>query len=157
VREFRLHGFRRGAVSNDRPYRASLGVQRMTLTRPISTMHTAKTQSVRQPQRNCCLIRPIAYDRHHGPAAWIDAVVLGAITISWNDIRIPVRSFHGHPDDKPLSWFTNNFGILRMSCDTRRSQVTQHQGRSESERYGHCPHASASLPTTDMRLIFEVS
>jgi hypothetical protein len=24
VREFRLHGFGRGAVSNDRPYRASL-------------------------------------------------------------------------------------------------------------------------------------
>ena len=28
VREFRLHGFGRGAVSNDRPYRASLRVFR---------------------------------------------------------------------------------------------------------------------------------
>ena len=29
----------------------------LTLTRPISTMHTAKTQIVRQPQRNRCLLR----------------------------------------------------------------------------------------------------
>jgi hypothetical protein len=57
----------------------------LTVTRPISTMHTAKTQSVRQPQRNRCLLRPIAYYRHYGPAAWIDPVVLRAITISWND------------------------------------------------------------------------
>jgi len=50
----------------------------LTLTRPISTMHTAKTQSVRQPQRNRFLLRPIAYYRHYGPAAWIDPVVLRA-------------------------------------------------------------------------------
>src|SRR5258708_8664035 len=107
-------------------------------------MHTAKTQSVRQPQRNRGLLRPIAYYRHYGPAAWIDPVVLSAITISWNNIVIPVRSwpYHGHPDDRPFPWFTNDFGLLRMRCDTKRPQVTQHQGRSESERYGHYPHAS---------------
>jgi hypothetical protein len=109
-------------------------------------MHTAKTQSVRLPQRNRFLLRPKSYYRHYGPAAWIDPVVLRAITISWNNIRIPVR--HGHPDDKPHPWFTNNFGIPRMGCDTKRPQVTQHQGRSESERYGHYPHALASLPHT---------
>src|SRR5258707_10715834 len=120
----------------------------LTLTRPISTMHTAKTQSVRQPQRNRFLLRPKAYYRHYGPAARIDPVVLRAITISWNNIRIPVRPFHGHPDDKPHPWLTNNFGIPRMGCDTKRPQVTQLQGRSESERYGHYPHALASLPHT---------
>src|SRR5258707_7591490 len=110
-------------------------------------MHTAKTQSVRQPQRNRFLLRPIAYYRHYGPAAWIDPVVLSAITISWNNIVIPVRScpYHGHPDDRPFPWFTNDFSLLRMRCDTQRPQVTQHQGRSESERYGHYPHALASL------------
>src|SRR5258707_2710380 len=118
----------------------------LTLTRPISTMHTAKTQSVRQPQRNRFLLRPIAHHRYYGRAAWIDPVVLRAITISWNNIRIPVRPYHGHPDDKPRPWFTNDFGLLRMCCATKRPQVTQHQGRSESERCGHYPHASASLP-----------
>jgi hypothetical protein len=33
-----------------------------------------------------------------------------------------------------------------MGCGTKRPRVTQHQGRPESERYGHFPHASASLP-----------
>src|SRR5712671_1351260 len=110
-------------------------------------MHTAKTQSVRQPQRNRFLLRPKAYYRHYGPAAWIDPVVLRAITISWNNIRIPVRPYHGHRDDKPLPWwFTNDFGRPRLGYATKRPQVTQHQGRSESERCGHYPHASASLP-----------
>ena len=40
----------------------------LTLTRPISTMHTAKTQIVRQPQRNRCLLRPIAYYWQYRPA-----------------------------------------------------------------------------------------
>src|SRR5262245_38368843 len=113
-------------------------------------MHTAKAQGVRQPQRNRFLLRPRAYYRHYGPAAWIDPVVLSAITIPWNNIVIPVRSrlYHGHPDDRPFAWFTNDIGLLRMGCDTKRPQVTQHQGRSESERYGHNPHAFASLPHT---------
>ena len=34
MREFRLHGFGRGAVSNDRPYRASLRVFRSLPSRP---------------------------------------------------------------------------------------------------------------------------
>ena len=116
----------------------------MTLARPISTMHTAKAQSVRQPQRNRFVLRPKAYYRHYGPAAWIYPVVLSAITISWNNIVIP-RSwpYHGHVDDEPLPWFTNDFG-----CSTRRPQVAQHQGRFESERYGHYSHALASLPHT---------
>src|ERR1700692_1490560 len=117
----------------------------LTLTRPISTMHTAKTQSVRQPKRHRSLLRPNAYYRHYGPAAWIDPVVLRAITISRNNIGIPVRSWPYYPDDKPLPWFTNDFGLPRMGCSTKRPQVTQHQGRSESER-GHYPHTSASLP-----------
>jgi len=94
------------------------------------------------------LLRPIAHHRHYGRAVWIDPVVLRAITISWNNIGIPVRPSHGHPDDKPHPWFTNNVGIPRMGCDTQRPQVTQHQRRSESERYGHYPHALASLPHT---------
>jgi len=37
VREFRLHGFGRGAVSNDRPYRASVRViPGLTHFRPTS-------------------------------------------------------------------------------------------------------------------------
>src|SRR5215472_6513431 len=106
------------------------GLPGLTLTRPISTMHTAKTQSVRQPQRNRCLLRPISYHRHDGPAAWIDPVVLRAITISWNNIIIPRSGpYHGHPDDKPLPWLTNDFGLLRMSYATKRPWVTQDQGR----------------------------
>ena len=91
-------------------------------TRPISTMHTAKTQSVRLPQRNRFLLRPIVDYRHYGPAAWIDPVVLRAITISWNKIVIPVRScpYYGHPDERSFPWFTNDFGVLRMRCDTER-------------------------------------
>src|SRR5215471_8995364 len=112
------------------------GLPGLTLTRPISTMHTAKTPSVRQPQRNRFLLRPKPYYRHYGPAAWIDPVVLRAISISWNDIRIPVRSWRR--DDKPDPWFMNDFGRPRMRCGTERPQVTQHQGRSESERQDHC-------------------
>src|SRR4051812_49396824 len=109
-------------------------------------MHTPKTQSVRQPQRNCFLLGPKAHDRHYGPAAWIDPVVLRAITISRNNIVIPVRRcpYRGHPDDNPFAWFTNDFGLLRMRCGTKRAQATQDQGRSES--YDHYLHAFASLP-----------
>ena len=90
-------------------------------------MHTAKTQIVRQPQRNRFLLSPIAYYRHYGPAAWIDPVVLRAITISWNYIVIPVGSwpYDGHPDEGPFPWFTNDLGRLRMHCGTKRAQVTQ--------------------------------
>src|ERR1700752_1450426 len=107
-------------------------------------MHTAKTQSVPHPQRNCFVLRPIAYYRHDGAAAWIDPVVLRAIAISWNNIVIPVGNClkHGHPGEGPFPW------LLRMCYDTKRPKVTQHQGRSESERYGHYPHALASLPYT---------
>jgi hypothetical protein len=93
------------------------------------------------------LLSPIAYHRHYWRAVWIDPVVLRAITISWNNIGIPVRSlpYYGLPDDKqPRRWFTNDFGLPRMGCGTKRPQVTQHQGRSESDR-GHYPHTSASL------------
>ena len=83
-----------------------------------------------------------AHHRHYGRAVWTDPVVLRAITISWNNIIIPRRlSYHGHRDDKPLPWFTNDLGFPRLGCSTRRPQITQHQGRSESERYGHYPHA----------------
>jgi hypothetical protein len=113
-------------------------------------MHTAKTQSVRQPQRNRFLLRPSAYYRHYGPAAWIDPVVLSAITIPWNNIVIPVRSCpHGHPGERPFLWFTNDFGLLRVRCGTKRAQVTQNQSRSQS--YDHYPHALASLPHTQPR------
>ena len=90
-------------------------------------MHTAKTQIVRQPQRNRFLLSPIAYYRHYGPAAWIDPVVLRAITVSRNNIVIPVRScpYHGHPDDRPFPWFTNDIGLLRIRRGTKRAQVTQ--------------------------------
>jgi hypothetical protein len=100
------------------------------------------------PRRKRRLLIPIAHHRHYGRAVWIDPVVLRAITISWNNIRIPVRPYHRHRDDKPLPWwwFTNDFGRPRLGYATKRPQVTQHQGRSESERCGHYPHASASLP-----------
>jgi hypothetical protein len=112
----------------------------LTPTRPISTMHAAKTQSVGQPERNRFVLRPIAYYRHYRAAAWIDPIVLSAITIAWNNIVIPVRNcpYHRHPDDRPFPWFTNDFGLLRMRCCTKRAQVTQDQGRSQSyDRYPH--------------------
>ena len=117
-------------------------------TRPIAAMYTAKTQFVRQPQRNRCLLRPIAYHRHDGPAAWIDPVVLRPIAVSWNNIGIPVGGWphDGHPDKGPFPWFTNDLGGLRMHCGTKRTDVTQDQGRSQS--YDRYPHASTSLPHT---------
>jgi hypothetical protein len=109
-------------------------------------MDTAKTQFVRQPQRNRCLLRSISYHRHHGSPTWIDAIVLGAITISWNNIVVPVgsRPYDGHPDEGPFPWFTNNLGGLRMRRGTKRAQATQDQGRSQS--YDRYPHALTSLP-----------
>src|SRR5258708_17716391 len=119
-----------------------------TLTGPSATSPTPKPQGVPQPQRNRFLLRPIAYYRNYGPAAWIDPVVLRSITISWNNIIIPGSWPYYGPDDKPHPWFTNDFGLSRMGCGIKRPQVTQHQGRSESERYDHYPHALASLPHT---------
>ncbi len=77
--------------------------------------------------------------------AWIDPVILRAITISWNDIVIPVgsRRYDGHPDDGPFPWFTNG---LRMRCGTKRAQVAQDHGCSQS--YDRYPHALTSLPHT---------
>ena len=107
-------------------------------------MDTAKTQFVRQPQRNRLLLRSNAYHRHDGPAARIDPVVLRTITISWNNIGIPIGSwpYDGHPDDGPFPWFTNDLGGLRMRCGTERADITQDQGRSQS--YDRYPHASTS-------------
>jgi hypothetical protein len=103
-------------------------------------------------RRGCCspvCPPPIdAHHRHRGRAVWIDPVILRAITISWNNIIIP-RSWchHGQPaDEKPLPWFANDFSLPRLGCCSKGPQVTQHQGRSKSERYGHYLHASASLP-----------
>ncbi len=100
-------------------------------TRPISTMDTAKAQLGRQPGRDIHLLSPVSYNRHDGPAAWIDPVVLRAITISRNNIGIPVRRrcrcrYDGHPGDAPFPWFTNNFG-LRLRCGTKRDHVAQDQ------------------------------
>src|SRR5215475_7175608 len=86
---------------------------------------SASLPEVPPPKRR--LLIPKAYHRHCGRAVWIDPVVLRTITISWNNIRIPVWPYHRHPDDKPLPW-------LRMCYATKRPQVTQR--RSESERYG---------------------
>src|SRR5690349_2932487 len=52
--------------------------------------------SLPEPRRKRHLLIPIAYHRHYGRAVWIDPVVLRAITISWNNIRIPVRPYHEH-------------------------------------------------------------
>ena len=101
------------------------------------------------PPLNIYFLISIAYHRRYGRTVWIDPVVLRAITISWNNIIIPVRSCpnYGHPDERPLPWFTNDLG-LRMRCGTKRPQITQDQGCSES--YGHYPHASTSLPQSQI-------
>src|SRR6266478_2837190 len=82
------------------------------------TVRACISASFSVPRRNIFLLISIAYHRRYGRAVWIDSVVLRAITISWNNIIIPVRScpYHGHPDDLP--WFTNDFGLLRMRCGT---------------------------------------
>jgi hypothetical protein len=84
--------------------------------------------------------------RHQGRAVWINPVVFRAITISWNNIIIP-RSwpYHGHRDNNP-PWFMNDLCLPRPGFSTRRPEVTQQQGRSESAPDGHYLHASASLP-----------
>jgi hypothetical protein len=137
-----------------RPYRS---LEKSVIALPLTqsglshnasiTVRACISASYSVPRRNIYLLISIAYHRRYGRAVWIDPVVLRAITISWNNIIIPVRScpYHGHPDDKPRPRFiTNDFGLLRMRCGTKRRQVTQDQGRSES--YSHYPHASTSLP-----------
>ena len=53
---------------------------------------------------------------------------------SWNNIIIPGSwPYHGHPDDKPHPWFTDDFDLPRMGCGIKRPQVTQHQGRSSGQ------------------------
>jgi hypothetical protein len=124
----------------------SLLPNRSSATTPASRCAVVSRRP--QPRRNRFLLASIAYHRHYGRAVWIDPVVLRAITISWNNIIIPRGwTYYGHRDDKPLPWwFTNDSGRPRLGCATKRPQVTQQQGRSESERCGHSPHASASLP-----------
>lgn len=112
-----------------------------TPTRPIATMHMAKTQIVRQPQWNRCLLRPKAYYRHYGSAAWIDPVILGTITISWNEIRIPVGCrIYGRDDENP-SWFVMELS-LPLGGSYECPRATQRQGCCESKRCGHCLHVS---------------
>jgi len=70
-----------------------------------------------QQNRERYLLRPIAHERHCGPAVWIDAVVLRSIAISWDDIIIPGSwTNYGHGDGKPDAWFTNDCGLPRVSC-----------------------------------------
>jgi hypothetical protein len=90
--------------------------------------------------------------RHQGRAVWINPVVFRAITISWNNIIVP-RSwpYYGHRDNNP-PWFMNDLCLPRPGFSTRRPEVTQQQGRSESARDGHYLHASASLPESAKRL-----
>jgi hypothetical protein len=121
-----------------------------TPTRPIATMHTAKTKIVCQPQWNSCLLRPKAYYRHDGSAAWIDPIILGTITISWNEIRVPVGCrIYGRDDENSLSRLVQDFS-LRVGCRDECSQATQRQARSKRQRYGHYSHASPSLPKTPL-------
>jgi hypothetical protein len=97
------------------------------------------------PRRQRHLLIPVTYHRHRGWPVWIDPVVLGAITISGNDIRIPIRPHHGDPEDKPLPRFANHLSLSRVSRGRRSPRIAQHQGRSESEGYGHHLHLSVSL------------
>jgi len=94
------------------------------------------------PRRKQHLLIPIAYHRDDGRTVGIDPVVLRAITIAWNDIRIPIGPRHGHRDEKPSPRLTNGLGF-----GTGCRQAAQHQARSKSERDGHCPHVLASLQT----------
>ena len=98
----------------------------MVRTRPRHAVHTAKTPSVRQPQRNRGLLSPIAYYRNYRPAAGIDPIVLRAVLISWNDIRIPVR-----PDDRDPNVNTNGFDRSRLPFGSRR------QGRRRKGQYNN--------------------
>lgn len=111
----------------------------LTSTAPASRREVVSRRP--KPHRNGFLLRTKADHRDRGWAVWIDPVVLRAITISWNDIRIPIRSwpYHG-ADEKPFPWFTNHSGRPRLGCRTKRPQIKQHQSRSES--YGPHPHAS---------------
>jgi hypothetical protein len=127
------------------PRSAEIGSVPSSPARPISAYNTAKTQFIRQPQRNRCLLRSIAYHRHHRPAAWIDPVVLGAIAITWNYIRIPVgrRPYDRHPDEGPLTRLANHLIGLGMRHGAESFQAAQDQGRPQScNRY---PHASISF------------
>src|SRR4051812_10203122 len=104
-------------------------------------MNAAKTQRVRQPQRNRRLLSAGADDRHDGAAAWIDPVVLGAITIARNEVVIPVgRRQHRHPDERPVPWLAHDPGLLRMGGATEYLEATQQHGGSKRERRGLDPH-----------------
>jgi len=109
------------------PCRCFAEIFRSTVrTRPRHAVHTAKTPSVRQPQRNRGLLSPIAYYRNYRPTAGIDPIVLRAVLISWNDIRIPVR-----PDDRDPNVNTNGFDRSRLPFGSRR------QGRRRKGQYNN--------------------
>jgi len=126
----------------------------LTLTRPISTMHTAKTQSVRQPQRNRFLLRPIAHHRHYGRGRMDRSGRPEGDNDIVEQYKNPVRPFHGHPDDKPHPWFTNDFGLPRMGCGTKRPLK---QGTVTSADLVHL-ETSTPLPSTSAyHALFEVN
>lgn len=104
-----------------------------TPARPVSTMHTAKTQIIRQPQRNRCLLSPISHDRHYRSATRIYSIVLGSIPITRNEIGVPVglRSWRRDDDNPPG---------LRLGCGNECPRATQQQSRYESERDGQYLH-----------------
>src|SRR5689334_5063941 len=84
----------------------------------------AAASSLPMPRRKGHLLIAIAYHRHHGRAVRIDAVVLRAIMVAWNDVIIP-RSWpdHGHPDDNPR-WVANDSCRPRLRNGTQRPQAT---------------------------------
>jgi hypothetical protein len=91
-------------------------------------MHDGIPPSLPQPQRNENFLIPIAYYGKYGAAAWIDPVVLRAVSISWDDIRIPVRRHHGRND-------VNTRGSGRPGldgCSQRQSRC--HKGQNDNKR-----------------------
>ena len=72
------------------------------------------------------LLIPVAYHRHYGRAVWIDPVVLRAITISRNNIIIPVRPYDGHRDVN-----RSGSGLPRMGC-SRRGQNRRCKGQYDN-------------------------
>src|SRR5437764_15247469 len=89
-------------------------------TTPASRCGGCVSASLPEPRRKRHLLIPIAYHRHDGRTVWIDPVVLRAITISWNEIIIPVRHYNRR-DDKPQTlWLSNELCRHRLQLARNR-------------------------------------
>jgi len=101
VREFRLHGFGRGAVSNDRPYRASPQVLRLVTDSVEQVENTAKTKFSQKLAGGRFLLRMRSSCEEEGRRKLLFKSTWSAVSDGVK--RISSEDFFNRIDPKPSS------------------------------------------------------